>query len=341
VDSRDEEAAISEIFSADIMATSVGVNVLKFIAKPVARAIERRIAANRPPLNILLCENLMEADKYFEEQLKIHLGKEASAEFSKHVGLVEASIGRMVPVLEREPGDNPLKVCVEQFETLHLCKDGFVGGLPEIKNTIIFSPFDYYIQRKLFVHNMCHAVAAYLGALKGYTYISEAVADAEIRYIVHMAGLSSCRAIAAETGQPLGGLMDFLEKLLHRFANRALMDTVERVGKDPLRKLGAADRLAGAYALCKKQGVATEYICAGIAAALLFDCPGDTASQTVSAEAKTLGASRALVNISKSAEFTPGALRLIDALYACLSAGGVSEAAALCSRERAKGIPDN
>ena len=64
VNSLAQQDAVNEIFTADIMATSVGANVLKYIAKPIALAIEKRIKANKSPLNIMLCENLKEADKY-------------------------------------------------------------------------------------------------------------------------------------------------------------------------------------------------------------------------------------------------------------------------------------
>ena len=56
--------------------------------------------------------------------------------------------------------------------------------------------------------------------------------------------------------------------LLGRFRNAALKDTCKRVGGDPTRKLGAADRLIGSSLLCLEQGVKPAYIAVGAAGAV-------------------------------------------------------------------------
>lgn len=43
---KDNAIAAKEIFEADVMASAVGVNVLKFIAKPIAMGIEMRMRAS-------------------------------------------------------------------------------------------------------------------------------------------------------------------------------------------------------------------------------------------------------------------------------------------------------
>jgi mannitol-1-phosphate 5-dehydrogenase len=65
------------------------------------------------------------------------------------------------------------------------------------------------------------------------------------------------------------------EELMRRFANAALCDTVNRVGRDPLRKLRREDRLVGGALLAMEHGVEPRQIAAGIAAALRFDVPSD------------------------------------------------------------------
>ncbi|MDD4003512.1 MAG: hypothetical protein PHE12_04870, partial [Clostridia bacterium] len=300
VNSNDTESAVKEIYSADIMATSVGAGVLKYIAQTVAMAIEKRIKDNLLPLNIMLCENLNYADKIFKQLLFKYLSEDAIKVFDKNVGLIEASIGRMVPVFEKSGAENPLTVYVEPFDILHLDKDGFVGEIPQIKNVVTYSPFKYFMQRKLFIHNMCHAFCAYLGAVKGYNYISEAISDSDIKYLVSMAGTSAAQAITLDNKEDLVLLLHFLYKLLYRFNNRNLKDTVARVGKDPLRKLNADDRLIGAYKLCKKHGVNTVYIIISIAAALHFKDIKDSKWQQIQSELESRGISYTLYTICGS-----------------------------------------
>ena len=58
-----------------------------------------------------------------------------------------------------------------------------------------FEPFDFYIKRKLYVHNMGHAICAYMGDLLGLEYIYEAIAVPHIRILVQNAMLESAMAL--------------------------------------------------------------------------------------------------------------------------------------------------
>src|SRR5699024_6227033 len=110
------EAAAEAIAEADVMATAVGVNVLKFIVPNLAEGIRRRRARQGGPLNIIICENLVDANKVLEKLLKAELTEEEAAWLDENIGLVEASIGRMVPVQTEEmKAGNPLRVCVERY----------------------------------------------------------------------------------------------------------------------------------------------------------------------------------------------------------------------------------
>ena len=184
---------------------------------------------------------------------------------------MEASVGRMVPVMTDEMREgNILKVWAEPFCTLPVSKDAFKGKIPDIEGLKTESNFEYYIQSKLFLHNMGHALTAYLGRLNGYTYIYEAVENENIRQIVSCAMDSAAQALSREHGKPLGEVKDYAMDLLKRFGNRYLRDTVERVGRDVKRKLGENDRLIGAARLCRKHGIDNIYMKIGIASALFF-----------------------------------------------------------------------
>src|SRR5262249_58176792 len=88
------------------------------------------------------------------------------------------------------------------------------------------------------------AVCAYLGYKRGYKYIHEAMADETINRAVVGAMLEAQRALQCKHGRALhyGGMIN---EILASFSNAALMDTVARVGRDPVRKLQSDDRLFG------------------------------------------------------------------------------------------------
>jgi mannitol-1-phosphate 5-dehydrogenase len=269
IDGRDTEAVADAIATADICATAVGAGVLGSIAPNLAAGIRRRLTASGGTLNIIICENLMDADKILAEMIRENLTDEERALFDERVGLVEASIGRMVPVQTDEMKDgDPLRVCVERYCSLPVDKAAFRGPIPEIGGMIPFSPFGYYIERKLYVHNMGHAICAYIGLLVGYEYIYETVDDAEIRLLAENAMLETARGLSLKYGMDLALLLPHVSDLLLRFGNRALKDTCVRVGGDPVRKLSRSDRLIGAALLCEEQGVRPDYVGVGIAAAL-------------------------------------------------------------------------
>ena len=114
VDGRDAEAVAEAIANADAMATAVGVNIMPRIVGLIVKGILRRFErGNDRPFNIIICENLLDADKVMHGLIFEQLTDEQKVLFDERVGLVEASIGRMVPVMtdEMRRGDI-LRVCV-------------------------------------------------------------------------------------------------------------------------------------------------------------------------------------------------------------------------------------
>ena len=67
----------------------------------------------------------------------------------------------------------------------------------------------------------------------------------------------------------------FITELLERFQNRALGDTVARVGRDLHRKLHKNDRLVGAMLLAKKHGCLCDAIAEAVVAACEFRAPDE------------------------------------------------------------------
>ena len=261
--------AVDAIANCDIMATAVGARILKFIVPNIVAGLRKRWEMGKGVLNIIICENLNDANKILEGMLKEQLTEEEQKRFDETVGLVEASIGRMVPVQTEEMKDGePMRVCVENYGFLPVDKAAFKGEVPEIKNMVPYEPFDFYIKRKLYVHNMGHATCAYLGDLQGVDYIYQSIAIPEIRILVQNAMQESEMALHRRYGAPMMDLQEHITDLLYRFTNKALKDTCQRVGGDPARKLSPADRLIGSSLLALEEGITPAYIAAGAAAGL-------------------------------------------------------------------------
>ena len=318
IDGTNLDLVASEIAKADVMATAIGVNVLKFIAKPIALGLKKRFEEGAKPFNIIICENMIGADGYLKGLIKDQI-PEYSKEIDENVGFVEASIGRMVPALpEEKKQGNFLRVAVEPYDILPIDKDALKGEISDVKNIYPFSPFNLFIQRKLFMHNMSHATCAYLGYLKNYEYVYEAVNDYEIRYVAYRALTQSALALSIENKVDIKILLEHAENLLYRFQNVALGDTIERVGKDTIRKLSENDRLIGALNLCEKHGVSSNILCVAIASAMFFNVSSDERSLELCAFAKENGAKKTL---EKYSNYKGEKVEVIETLYAMLKDG--------------------
>jgi len=284
------EKVADEISDARFISTAVGVSSLPKIAGPIAKGLLKRWEnRNFNPINIIVCENLINSDKYLRDMIS----QELSAEYTKtsagesvvyllneFVGISQASIGRMVPVMNEEMKEgNPLRIWSESYSEFPVDKDGFKGDIPQIKNLMPFSPFDYIIKRKIYIHNAGHAILAYLGHLKGYRFIYECIDDATINHICRFALLESGLALSKECHIPIEEITAHIDDLMRRFGNRALKDTVARVGKDPMRKLSSDDRLIGAAKLAQKHKIVPLYICLGAANAFRFNDMEDNSSK--------------------------------------------------------------
>ena len=291
--------AAAAIAGCDIMATAVGARILPLIVPNILEGLRQRWAQGDRPLNIVICENLNDAASVLEGLLKAQLSEEECRRFDETVGLVEASIGRMVPIQTEEMKDGePLRICVEKYGFLPVDRAAFKGEIPQIKNMVPYAPFDFYVKRKLYIHNMGHAACAYLGELLGKEYISEAISVPAVRLLVQNAMLESAVALSNHYGASLQELQEHIADLLFRFKNGALRDTCLRVGGDPARKLGASDRLIGSALLALEEGVTPAYIAVGAAAGLrrYLNENGGTAEAAL-AEASGLGGEHPLAKL--------------------------------------------
>ena len=128
---------------------------------------------------------------------------------------------------------------------------------------------------KLFIHNAPHAIVAYLGWMKGYTYIHESMADPDISKVVE----GSIREITegvikAGYASPEFAKM-YMDKELRRFKNKYLFDTILRVAREPIRKLGKDNRIILGMRIAMFNRVLPENTAIGAKAALEYDNKDD------------------------------------------------------------------
>ncbi|MBN1460732.1 MAG: mannitol-1-phosphate 5-dehydrogenase, partial [Armatimonadetes bacterium] len=97
---KDRDRVAAALAEADIAATAVGPTALPHIYPAIAAGLVHRHQAGTSPLDLIICENLRSAAEAFRAGLANHLAPDFPLEES--VGLIETSIGKMVPIMPEE-----------------------------------------------------------------------------------------------------------------------------------------------------------------------------------------------------------------------------------------------
>jgi len=300
--STDETSKVSEaIANADVVGTAVGVKNLETIAPLVAGGIKLRHAKKRGPVDIYLCENVLDAAESLRKAVMRVLGPTYAEWVEKSVGFVGTSVARMVPAASDRFGvKDPLFVVADSYHKFPYDGKAVKAEQPPIEGMSPVVNFKAEVERKLFTYNLGHAALAYLGQLKGYSYVHEPYGDADLAPIVEGALDETSKALLAMYPEDLdpAGQEEVREDVRVRFGNPLLMDTVQRVGRDPLRKLGPNDRLVGSARLCEKHGVFPGFIAKVCGAALLYDQADDPDALKLQDKIKAQGVEKTLKDVS-------------------------------------------
>ena len=272
IDGKDEEAVIQAIAKADLVTTAIGPNILKFVAPVIAKGISLRLKQSDKALNVIACENMVGGSSALKSFVYTSLDDADKAKATKQIGFPDAAVDRIVPLQKNE---DKLLVMVEPFYEWVVNKSQMVGEVPSIEGVTYVDNLEPFIERKLFTVNTGHATVVYLGYLNGFESIDKAIQDKDI--------LAITEKTLHETGALMVAKYDFdkeqheayIQKIIKRFKNPYISDEVTRVGRSPIRKLSATDRLVSPAMQAMTHNIELTGLPTVIAAALLFDCEQD------------------------------------------------------------------
>ncbi|OCG60141.1 mannitol-1-phosphate 5-dehydrogenase [Gilliamella sp. Nev5-1] len=261
---------IDYITKVDLITTAVGPQILARIASSVAQGImARHQQGNTKPLNIIACENMVRGTSQFKQEIFKSLPKELHQWTNAHIGFVDSAVDRIVPPATSKTGDI-LEVTVETFSEWIVDETQFVGPIPTITGMQPVDNLMAFVERKLFTLNTGHAITAYLGFYYGFGTIRDAILNEKIRLIVRGAMEESGLVLIKRYNFDEQKHMAYIEKILNRFENPYLHDDTSRVGRQPMRKLGAGDRLIKPLLGTFEYQVKNTNLLIGIAAALNY-----------------------------------------------------------------------
>lgn len=312
INSKSAEAdAVVAIAAADIVTCAVGPTVLKFIAPVIAKALAARTAD--APLAVMACENAINAT----DNLRGFIAESVADQTDLDKAIfANTAVDRIVP---QQPAGAGLDVYVEPFFEWAIESGPYGDNAPEIPGVHWVPDLAPYIERKLFTVNTGHATTAYFGAQAGAHAIAEALAIPEVRAQVEKVLHETKALIVTKHGFPADQQEEYLQSILVRFSNPGLTDTVERVGRQPLRKLSRHERFVGPAAELAELGLETDGLVAAMGAALHFDVPSDPQSVELQQQLRSLSAPEFVAQITgltESDALYPAVLEVVTAAKA-------------------------
>ncbi|WP_309075129.1 mannitol-1-phosphate 5-dehydrogenase [Paenarthrobacter sp.] len=292
-----EAAVVEEISTAEVVTTAVGPHILKFVAPVIARGLAAR-PADLPPLQVMACENAINATDLLHTEIRA-AWDDSAGELDAVAVFANTAVDRIVP--NQAPGQG-LDVTVETFYEWVIDRTPFDGDAPVIPGATFVDELGPYIERKLFTVNTGHASAAYFGYAAGLEKISDAMADPAVGARVRAVLEETKELLVAKHGFVEAEQEAYVQKILSRFTNPHLPDTVNRVGRAPLRKLSRHDRFVGPAAELAERGVTPVALLEAMSAALRFDDGSDDEAVELANLLSELDATAAVERIT---ELTP------------------------------------
>ena len=298
-DAEDRSKLLAALVAAQEIATAVpSVTFYKAdapgsIHRLLARAIEQKLAGKGPQAAIYAAENNNHAAELLAEAVFSELDDVLPASVPSVACFANTVLIKMCGILPANDQLPPIAPALQksflvevhnriQISTIHFAeahKSQFQRGITIFEEKPDLLPFE---EAKLNALNGVHAVGAYIGGRLGYTSMSQ---------LPEVPGLLDF-LVAAGTQEVGPGLIakhaavdplftpdrfaDYVGNYVTRMVNPYLQDSIERVGRDPQRKLSWEDRLIGATRLALQAQRQPTHFAIGAACALRQLYPGQS-----------------------------------------------------------------
>ena len=290
LDAEDEPKLLAAIASAEEIATALPS--VEFYdrgtpspARLLASGFRRKLLHRELPSTVVYAaENDNHAAELLRDAVRAQLDPAERLRLDDRVQFVNTVIGKMSgvvsdPLLVQRDSLVPFieeghqAVLVEEFNRILINRielDGFERGIEVFQEKSDLLPFE---EAKLYGHNAAHALMGYLANRRHVTYMHE-VSSSDLLPFVEQAFLEESGGALCRRHAGVDALFTntcwakYVDDLLTRMINPYLRDRVDRVIRDPRRKLGWNDRLIGTMRLALEQKLGSRRYALGAAAAV-------------------------------------------------------------------------
>jgi mannitol-1-phosphate 5-dehydrogenase len=296
----DPDTLAQEWETADLVFASVGGKNIPFIGKALGQAFKKLCKDKKVKItNIITCENWIDPSKILKESLLNELDSSEQELFLKNTGVSESVVmatGTGSPNSDEQT--NEMDTWVQNMWYLPVDREKITGPLPELKYITFVESFGNLLQQKLYTFNASVALIAFLGRLKGYTYVGDAANDPDIEKILDKEYEEIQKALVNGMGVSEESQKTLAKQAKSKYQDKEIVDALTRVARDPIRKLGPTDRLIGPARLALDAGEKPVSIALAIAAALYYEDENDSSAVKLKEMRESKGIDYILENIS-------------------------------------------
>ena len=269
------EEVTTAIVEADLVTTAVLADNFPKIAGNLAKGLKARLDAGKEKINVIPCENAILCGDMLKKEI-LATGIPTEEELDQIASVPNTAVDRMVFGTDRDGRDG---IEIGKDHELVIEKEKLTDPEKEpIKGAEYTDNLQKFLERKLYVINCGHAWSGYMAHLMGYKIIQDYFAKEENVEMTRAVMREVAALVEKKHGFTHQEMEDYVNFALNRFLTPGITDTVERISRAPIRKLGADDRLVGPASQCEELGLPNELLLKGIAAAFLFDVKTDEQS---------------------------------------------------------------
>jgi mannitol-1-phosphate 5-dehydrogenase len=274
----DREKVGGVLSDVEIIVSSVGAGNIEKVTTFIK---EMLIAVNRKKvLNWIICENATSPAKKIKDVLLQNASSIFGHFVSSNLGLVETQVLRTGMLAKDEViTKEPLALRMQDWWTLPLDKDAFIGPIPHVQGFVPKTNFANELLRKLYTFNGTNGPIAYIGWANGYKILHEsALAYPDFFKEIQE---ESAFGLINEFGLDEKEQNEFMALAIKKYTDPTINDQIERNANDSKRKLSKDERLIGPALLCLKHGKLPTAYAKAIAAAYHYTGSNDKGTEEV------------------------------------------------------------
>ena len=271
----DRGAYLRRLADSEFVAVAVFPDSFDAVAQDLADMILLRIEGGMThKAAVIIGGNFVGLRSYFEGALEKLLDADELAALNDQVALITSKANRKVTFssdpdagpLALEGDDKPILPVEDRF----FFEEGYeYPSFFQRSNDVELS-----MTEKIWSENLLHCSLGFMGAYKGCEYLNDAASDELCADLAGRAWGEGRRALEAEFGIPMPD-DSLLETMLGKFSSPYFRDRIDRVVRQPIRKLSRGDRFLGPALLCLKHGIMPFFILRAAAYGFFVPSVGD------------------------------------------------------------------